>query len=213
MSGIIDPGDQKLVARLLNLVNDPAPGVPVSTAQASGSIIQTYSGMVGKRLVLTAAMASKLSDTSIGTLYEGIYQYVNVLSSATASPVRGALCYWSSYENYVVATDQVATNAAKVAGVFINVITKGNYGFIQIAGKSSILMKATITKATPADGDLVVADGATSPRGDVLADATALTSPTAKLILGVSLGAGVSNTISLVDLWNIRQVMGGLGGF
>lgn len=219
MSGILDPGDQRLVARLLNDVNDAAPGVPVSTSQVSGSIIQPYYGMVGKRLVLTAAMASKFSDTTIGTLYEGIYQYVNFYTSEVLAAARGALVYWRDFESYVITTDVSASsnlggpNSGLVAGVVLNVVTAGNYGFIQIAGKASVKFKTTITKATPAMGDLVLADGTTSSRGDLLNDASPITMALGKLILGVAITTPTSAGISLVDLWNLRQVMGGLGGF
>lgn len=209
MSGILDPQDAKISLRALNLVNDPSPGNVVATSGVSGSIIQPYAGQIGKRLVVSSAQALDLSDTTIGTLFEGVYQYVQVLLGATAAPARGAACYWSDIDNAVVTTDQVATNAAKLAGFFLSAPTKGNYCYIQLAGKTSCLFKSTITKATPADGDLAVLDAATSPRVDVLADATAIVSPNLKLVVGVCLGAAVSNAISLVDVWHLRQMMGG----
>ncbi len=220
MSGLLDPGDIKLIGRALNAVNDAAPGVPVSTAQVSGSIVQPFLGFVGKRLVLNNAMALKLSDTTVGTLYEGIYQYVQFRSVSTLAPAKGILAYWQDYSNYIITPDVSATdpslggsNSGLVAGVILSAVTKGNYGFIQISGKATVLFKTTVTKTTPIQGDLVVADGTTSARGDVLADATGITNATAKLILGVSLTTPASNTASLVDLWNLRQVIGGLGGF
>lgn len=204
---LLDNLGLKLTSPYLNDANDPAPGMTVASSQVSGSIIPSYLGQVGARVVLDADGAAKVSKTSIGTLYGGVYQYVQVLSSATANPARGALCYWSNRETYVVTTDQIVGNESLVAGVFLNPITKGNYGFIQIYGKASLLFKSTITKGVPAQGDLVVVDGATSPRGDVLADATALTSPLAKLILGTCLVAPISNAISLVELWSLRNAV------
>lgn len=219
MSGILDPGDQRIIARALNSVDDPAPGVPLSSSQASGSIIQPYYGMVGKRLVCTAAMAAKLSDTTIATLYEGIYQYVQFKSGSTATPARGALVYWYDFENYIITPDVSATsnfggdNSGLIAGVILNSVTKGNYGFIQIAGKAGVLFTTPITKTTPVQGDFVTANSTTTNKADVLADATGLTGPTMKRALGVSIETPVANAIKLVDLWNLRQVMGGLGGF
>lgn len=221
MSGILDPQDAMIPSRKLNDVNDPTPGQIVSTAQVSGSIIQPYYGQVGKRLVLTAAMAAKLSDTAIGTLYEGIYQYVQFYASESAAPARGNLCYWQNFESYIVTTDPSTTdpvlggdNSGLVAGVVLCTVTSGQYGYIQIAGKASVKFKTTITKTTPLAGDFVLADGTTSARADVLNNASSVTMALGKLILGVAIGTPANGgTISLVDLWNLRQVMGGFGGF
>lgn len=217
MSGLLDPQDHQIPSRKLNDVNDPNPGVIVSTANVSGSIIQPYPGQVGKRLVCSYQTALALSDTAIGTLYEGIYQYVQFLSTESAAAVRGQLVYWSDYDNYIVTTD-IATTTNKsglFAGVILNVVTAGNYGYIQIAGKASVLFKATaITKgSTVAAGDLVLADGTTSPRGDVLNDASGLTMALGKLILGVAIATPTFGAVSTVDLWNLRQAIGGKTGF
>lgn len=224
MAGILDPGDQRIVSRLLNDVNDPSPGVPLSTANASGSIIQPYFGMVGKRLVLTAAMAAKLSDTAIGTLFEGIYQYVQFKTGVTA-PAIGALAYWDDYENYIVTSVPgtsrspgipTSDNTGLFAGVYLNTATAGNYGFIQIAGKCTMKMKATMSKVvgTISAGDLVLEDATPGATGDVINNASPITAALAKIILGVSINTPTSTTVStLVDLWNLRQVFGGLGGF
>jgi hypothetical protein len=195
----------------MNDVNDPAPGQ--SLASPSGSIIQPYTGQVGGRLVLTTPMALKLSNTAIGTLYEGVYQYVQFLSTATAAAVRGQLCYWSNRANGVVTSDQTATNCSLWAGWFINVITKGNYGFIQISGRVTALSKSTVTKTTPAIGDLVVIDSSTSPTVDTLADATAITNGNAKLIVGTAIEALASGALKQIDAWPLRQVFPSIGGF
>ena len=211
---ILDPQDPRVNAGDLNSVNDPSPGM--SLVSPSGSIVQPFYGQIGKRLVVNTPQALALSNTTVGTLFGGIYQYIQILLTATAAPVRGALCYWSDYENGIVTTDPVATNAARLAGWFISAtanMTKGNYCFIQIAGKTSMLFKSTITKATPAIGDLVIADGATSPTVDILADATSITSPTLKLVAGVAITTPVNNSISLVDAWHLRQAFPGVGGF
>lgn len=220
MSGILDPGDSRLVSRLLNDVNDPAPGVPLASSSASGSIIQPYYGLVGKRLVLTAAMAKALSDTAIGTLYEGIYQYVQTKAASTAAPARGCLCYCQDYENYIVTPDVSATdpvlggpNPGLWAGVYISAPTKGNYCFIQIAGKASVQLKSGPTKTTPVMGDLVMADSTSSNKADVLVQSGNPTFTQIQLMLGTAINTPSSGAISLVDLYAWRQVFGGLGGF
>lgn len=226
MSGILDPQDAHIPLRLLNDVNDPSPGQVLTSP--SGSIVQPYFGQVGKRLVCTAAMAATLSDTAVGTLFEGIYQYVNSRSATpTNTPIRGGTTYWDDYENYIVSFDpggnngsggsiQLATsdNTGNFAGILLSAPTVGNYFYIQIAGKASVRFKtAQLSKATALAGDLVYLDGTNTSRADVQADATNVTSPILKRLLGVAINTPTGNAVSLVDLWNLRQVMGGLRGF
>lgn len=222
MSGILDPQDAYLPSRKLNAVNDPSPGNILSTANVSGSIIQPYSGQVGKRLVLTAAMAAKLSDTTVGTLFEGIYQYVQFTGGAGA---RGGLVYWNvgttpnlsngAYENFTVTPTPSLTGQIPwpIAGVALNTVTQNNYGYIQIAGKASIRFRNPITNGNGAINVLALANGILDGTADILNAASPMNFNLANLVLGITLQTPSSNTISLVDLWNLRQVMGGLGGF
>lgn len=222
MAGILDPGDAYLPSRKLNDVNDPSPGNIISTANVSGSIIQPFAGQVGKRLVLTAAMAAKLSDTAVGTLYEGIYQYVKFSGGAGA---RGGLVYWNvgtsisisngPYENYDVTPTPAATGQIPwpIAGVALNTVTSGNYGYIQIAGKASVKFRNPITNGNGAINVLALANGVLDGTADILNAASPINMNLANLVLGITLQTPSNNTISLVDLWNLRQVMGGLGGF
>ena len=199
----------RLTQKAINLINDPAPGAIVSSANVSGSIVQAYYGLVGGRLAVDNQLASTgIYDVTANQLYEGTYQYVQLLSTASASVVKGQLVYWYNRESYVVTTDTTATTASQVAGVILNGSwTKGNYSFIQVQGKASVLFKTSTTKSTPAIGDLVVADGSTSATVDVLADATSITSPIMKLAVGVAIDtAPVSTTLSHVDLRFIGQV-------
>src|SRR5215831_9747496 len=201
MAGVLDPGDHRLVARFLNDVNDAGPG------------------NIGKRLICTFAIANKLTDLVVGQLYEGIYQYVQTFATSVNTPARGQLCYWRDYENYIVTPDPSPTsnfggdNTGLFAGVYLNALTKGNYGFIQIAGKASVQFKVSITKTPAVQGNIAVADQAGTNTADVFADATAVNWSNLRLVLGVTLQTPINNSITLVDLWHLRQVMGGLGGF
>jgi hypothetical protein len=189
----------RVTTGFLNTVNDPAPGVPLSSP--SGSIVQPYTGQVGGKLTLRDEDALKLSDvTNVATLYNGIYTYVQTKSGSSTAPARGLVAFWYDRGTYIVTPDGSATNISKPAGVYLNAPTKGQYCFIQVAGKASAKFTATITKATPADGDLVVINSSTY-LADVLADATNLTSVEAKTIIGICDGAPTGGAISLVDLW------------
>ncbi len=190
----------RITQLFLNNVNDPAPGQLLSSP--SGSIVQPYGGQVGGKLTLSAKEAKQLSDPNTGTLFGGVYMYVQFLLTSTAVSQRGQILFWSDRDNYVVTPDVTAASAAKMAGVCCNIVGKGNYGFIQIGGKAGVKFRAALTKVA-VDGDLVVLDGTPGVFGDVLADATTLASPIAKLVIGIADGAPANNTLSPVALTNM----------
>jgi hypothetical protein len=80
-----------------------------------------------------------------------------------------------------------------IAGIFINAITKGNLGWIQVAGVASVLMDSTIS--TTVQGSLVVAKASASVAST--ADNTTVTNPTAAVVaavIGVSLTTATTST-------------------
>lgn len=133
-------------ARYLNDVNDPLIGQSVSGGQE-------YVGQLGATMTLNASEALKFSNTTVGTLYGGKYQYVKFLSTQSGTTLKNGPVYWSDPDNFVVTAD-VPTNGASFAGVAINVPTKGNYAWILVVGKS-LLNVGTVTKSSPAIGDPV----------------------------------------------------------
>lgn len=202
----------KTTVPLFNDVNDVAPGVPVSTSSVSGSIVQSYGGQLGGRTWLNAADAVKLADTSVGTLYEGCYQYVQFVAASTAANATGQPVFWKDTEKYIVTPDGsggTATSIKLVAGISLNVVTKGQYGFIQVAGRASVKF-GTITKATPAIGDavLVSATPANPTLADVLSATTAITVDNIQLYLGVAITAPASSAVSSVLLRGLPEVIG-----
>lgn len=231
MSGILDPQDSQIPSRKLNDVNDPSPGVIVSTSNVSGSIIQPYYGQLGKRLVVTAAMAQKLQDTTIGYLYEGIYQYVQVAAGVT--PALGQIAYWANYTSFIATNNQIPASWAQgaqlqggflgtatggalappVAGVFICAGTASNYCYIQIAGRATVRFKTLIQNGNGGIFRVATADGNVSNTADILNAASPLTMSLSALVLGLTLNTPSDGGLGIVDLWNTRQVMGGFGGF
>ena len=175
----------RLTTGYLNTQDDPIPGL---SAQGTTATSQQFLGMLGQQIQLTSAAALQLSYTTTGTLYGGTYQYVRFKAGTTAAPAVGVAVYWDDTDNYVVTPD-VPTGQGGFAGVCIMANTKGNYGWIQTDGICTVLGKASsTTKTTPAVGDLLTLT-ASANTFDVLADATALTSPTAKLAVGVCIEA------------------------
>jgi len=145
----------------LNRVNDSAEGLSVS----SGTGQKKFS-LVGGRIIL--GPDEVLYDTSIGTLYGGVYQYVRQrLTDATAAAI-GLLAFWDvtvTEDLYQVSTLETiggtagGLTAGYIAGVFLDTLTLGNYGFIQTHGRATIKFRAVLT-ATPAIGCAVHAAAA-----------------------------------------------------
>jgi hypothetical protein len=204
-SGIAQQID-RVTTGLLNTVNDALPGQSVS----SGTGAARYSGQLGARLVLGPDEVK--FDSSIGTLFGGIYQYVRFAAGAVAVPARGKLCFWDTSvaeDLYQVTCDEggLTQGANLVAGVVLNAVTAGNYGFIQVAGKVGIKFRAVLTGVTAAGVPVFAAGagaGADVATADVLGSGA---NPTfAQMVsafprfLGVAEAIPVAGAISTVSL-------------
>lgn len=178
----------------LNRVNDQFCG---GGSESPGA----HPGQLLKTKRMTKAQARQLSDTAIGTLWAGIYQYVQLLSTATQAAVLGNACFWKTaaqFEAGIVSSDGGATVEGRFAGVFINVITAGYFGWIQTEGEASCAFKASVSDTT--DGNAVRVT-TTTFTFDSVADATAnATYGTSKGVVGTALEAAASSTVSKVLL-------------
>jgi hypothetical protein len=128
-----------------------------------------YAGQLGKELFVSQDQIAQLTSTTIGTLYGGRYRYVRRRATDDASPAlaAGKLAFidtvvtsWQSA--YQVTTDEnlsSADNAVMIAGVFINNIEPGEYGFIQDLGIVNVRFRSVLT-AAGAIGSRVYAAGA-----------------------------------------------------
>lgn len=132
---------------------DAAPGLNVSTAEVSGSIVQPYAGFEGGKLTITDPFAKQFSDPEVGPLYGGVYQYVQFDPLMTTPAQRGAICFWVNNPLgellYVVTTDYDPVNSPKIAGVIVNPDRPGRWDFIQISGIASVMFTAAGTVGTP----------------------------------------------------------------
>jgi hypothetical protein len=186
-----------LIARIstgyLNTVDDAKPGQPVS----SGTGESNYDAQVGKIISFNHANVPWKTTQ----LYGGKYQYVKLYLSSSASAVAGQVAFWYDIDDYVVTADY---SAAIPAGVFLNAITKGQYGWIQTAGLATVKFRASITKTTPAIGDTVIVQTGAAV-GEVLADATGLTSVESARILGTAVEAPTNSGSKLVALWGLYE--------
>lgn len=165
----------------------------------------------GDRLVLSAADALALSNTTVGTLYGGIYMYVRTNANSVGTPTIGRLAYWDltvADSQYQVTPDETgAAGANLIAGVFINTLTKGNSWWICIGGKVLAAFRAVLT-GVPAVGvaAYAAAAGAGADLGklDVLASGANPTFAEVGLMqeryVGVAEALPVAAASSLIDL-------------
>jgi hypothetical protein len=197
----------RIVSKIGN-ANDPLPGQSVS----SGTGAAQYGGQVGARVCLGNDDV-QITNSSSPTLYGGIYQYVLFYSGATATPAQGLIAFWraANDKTYQVTNDE-PTGVSDVAGICLNAVSKGSYGWIQIAGKVQVLYRTVVTKVTPAIGDLVLCAaagaGADVATADILADATNLTSVQARHILGIAVDSVPAVNIAAQTLGNVRLSFG-----
>jgi hypothetical protein len=153
-----------------------------------------YPGMLGDRLTIKQPGppgAAGAEDYRYKT-----YQLVQVDSTVTTAPFRGAVAWWSDKTRYLVTTSPTALGRGRIAGVFQNAITAGNYGCIQTQGPGTVKFVDAPT-AAPTVAGLIVIPSATAGKADCLAAGSAATYPA----LGVS--AGVYNAAAaeaVVDL-------------
>lgn len=197
----IDLGNLRISTQINN-TNDTVAGGNV----AGGTGQQLYAGLLGKRIWLDNLEASRLSLSTTGTLFAGTYQYVQFLSTMTATPALGQMCFWkpSSFTatdgtQYVVTCDGSATVGDGMwAGVVLNAVTKGNFAWIQVDGLATVRCKAVVTDSNI--GDLAVVT-TTLNTVDGIADATAVTAggtAGAKSIVGTWVEAPTNGTLKKV---------------
>src|SRR6266446_3516000 len=140
----------------LNASNDTSPsGI---TDLRTGAAVFAGGLNLGDYFDTTEAEANQASNTSTGTLHAGRYRRVQVDSGATASNVKtGTIGYMVAggqpQLNLVTSYDKSIPGAHPV--VYLNVVTPGNYCFVQELGVANVLMGASITKSGPATGDLI----------------------------------------------------------
>lgn len=155
-----------------------------------------YAGMLGSRVTIKQP-GPPGSPTTAGQYRSKSYQLVQTDSSMAVSPFRGAIAWWSDKTRYLVTTDLTVLGRARIAGVFRNAITPGNFGCIQVQGPSPSVKFVDAPVAAPTAAGLLVIPSATAGKADCLAAGTAATYPA----LGVSASAlNLGDNTATVDL-------------
>lgn len=189
----------------LNTVDDSV----VANAGSIGSRSR-FGGQLGKKVFIDDESIGMMTDTTVGTLYTGLYQYVR-LAAASSSPAVGNIVFWdqsASLASFQVTMDpaselSVPLTGQIVAGIALNAITAGNYGFIFVGyGIVDVLFAASIT-GTKQVGRPVYCSASTPNRADVI-DTDPSTTPIWNQYLGVALEAPANSTLSQIDFFGNR---------
>lgn len=189
----------EFLTNLISKINDAVAG-----GTYSGTGAANYGSQVGARWVL--GNDEPRLDSALAGGAE--FQYVQFYKSQTATPVVGQLAFWQNAQSYVVTCDE-PTGVSDIGGVVVSATTKGNFGVIVIDGQVNVLFRATITKATPAVGDLVLAAaagaGVDNGLSDVLIDAATMTPVQIRHVLGVAITAPAGGAKSAVRLRGLAK--------
>ena len=205
-AGMLTKQADQLTAQYLNTVNDSSAGGAIVSVPSGAPAVAASATQIGDRIVLddNTAYALSSSATAPGLLYGGIYQYVGVTWTTKAAAV-GGIAFWTAAnlilkQAYTVNGDaQPSTTVPTfIAGVFIYAISKGNFGWIQIAGLATVLFdSASLTAIATGNWVSAKVSATTASTADVGAVAGVVT---LAAMLGVAVGAPVSNTASTVML-------------
>jgi len=198
----------------LNRISDPAPGVVLASSSFAGGIVQPYAGMVGSKIFYDADQMLKLSDP-LQALFGGAYQYVKY-KSTDAAPVQGQIVFWDkavAEDLYQVTSSEAGTvdTASLKAGIIINLsafpVVPGNYIWIQVAGKATVLFRAVLSNPGQTGSPVFLAAagaGADNGTADVIGGGGAATVDTVadanQRFLGWAETAPVGGALSIVNL-------------
>jgi hypothetical protein len=172
----------------LNTVND--------TYIGGGTSGDRYPGQLGQLIELSEVEAQKMDSA----LHAGVYQYVKFKAGTTASNAKGQGVVWSDFDAFEVSPDVTAALSGLFAGVALNAVSKGSYGWIQVAGVATLLCNSSVGGTTA--GDLAVLD-ATAATFSAIADATAASTDTAlevKRIVGNFIEAPANSGLKLAAI-------------
>jgi len=208
--GMLTKQADQLTARFLNDVNDTVSGGAIVSLPAGVQSPQASATQPGDRICLDDAAAFALSDTVIGRLNGGVYMYYGTLASSVANPQIGCVAFFRAADVgnqanpttsiYQVTADvqPISSVPTYIAGVFINNITKGNWGWVQVAGLAQVLFESSLTAA--AAGNVVTAKVGPTTAGSADVGVSVASPVTLAALLGVAVGLPVTSTISSVML-------------
>lgn len=171
---------------------------PSGDPETANSASCLVPGQLGRYLEVKQPTSGIPSDNGDPTGTTKQYRFIRVDSGMSVSPSKGLVAFWLNKEKGLVTTDlSRAGGRGRIAGVFQNAITPGNYGYIQTGGLGLVLFKSAGRTADPtAAGLFVVADSVQTAKADCLAAGTAPSYP----FLGWSAGPIQNDNFAIVNL-------------
>lgn len=190
----------------LNAVNDATIGGQITTVP-NGNASEFNQTLPGDHFVLDEAGALAASNTNIGTLHGGYFQYVLLDASATALYL-GQTLYWKMTSNtsgvYTVTNVQTG-NTPNFAGVLLNPNwTPGNYSWIQALGRVNTLVDAASGAVSIGSSMSLSASTGTSNGSIAVSTSTSLAAPS--LYVGIAETAVAAPAAGLTTLLDIQKV-------
>lgn len=149
---------------LWNVANGAINAVMVATAGEISTLLPgiTFGSQddIGKKIAVSNADIATYTNTTNGTLYEGVYQVVQISSAATVANcgVGAAAYHLFTDSNINVVTDIAhATSTTMPAGVFLTPSPVAGYFTVIFVGAGRVNVKylASLTNGAPAIGDNV----------------------------------------------------------
>ena len=139
-----------------NYVGDAVIGGQITGLPSGLKFGQGQSTLPGDRMILNAVDALAWADSTIATsVYGGLFVYVATKSNSVLTPTLGHLAFWDSSVAdalcQVTPDESGSQGVALSAGVFLSTMTKGNYWWIQVAGKVDVVFTAAFT-GVPSNG-------------------------------------------------------------
>jgi hypothetical protein len=170
-SGPFTKQNVRIAGKFNNYLGDAIVGGLITSAPSGLAISQGQQNSPGDRVIFNALDALVLSDTTVGTLYDGLYIYVRTKPTSTLTPTLGHLAFWDTGVlqsiHQVTPDESGAQGVALCAGVFVSTLTKGYNWWIQAAGLANIVFTTPLT-GVPSDGCPVYASADAAGTADVL---------------------------------------------
>src|ERR1700680_1440751 len=202
--GVFIPGNY------LNQCNSP---YPTGAGDVYGNTYPTGLN-VGKMVEIGTTLAlTSTNPAGANQLFEGAYQWIQVDSGATAANVQPGLAAFiklevggagsgtepeNGWQNMTVTDQSHADSINLIAGVFIEAIPPGNYGFIFVgAGRVEVTYRGTLSNAGTLGDQIGVFTG-----GNGLFDDLGATS-SVPTVMGTAVTAPIANGTSAIYIRDI----------
>lgn len=159
-----------------------------------------YPGQLGMRVTLKRPSGPGTPGSPNAPDYrDKTYQLVGTDSTMTTSPYPGAVAWWADKPNYKVTTDGTKLGRGRIAGVFRNNITPGNFCFVQTQGPAAVkLIDSPNTAPTTNSGQYII-PSSTTGKADCLAAGAAATYPPLGVV-GGALNLGDNTVVTDLDV-------------